>query len=108
MVWVFDFHPTPDRRYQWRLWAADGRRVAVSAQAHDSRYAARRAAEAFKDAARELHYEVYAASEADHRWRATSRDGEAVASMDHSFASSTEARSAVEAVRTRAGMAWLD
>ena len=106
-MWGLDVRLDQTGEYRWQLWAADGRRSAMSHAAYRARYNAHRAADLFRDKARDLEYRTRHDGPADYRWIAVGADGETVAVSAASFATAEAASEAADTVRKRAVMALL-
>ena len=86
---------------RWRLKSPSGQTVASAGAAFANRSNAERAAQAFKANAEKNTFEVYADRSGKHRWRATSRNGQTVASGGDAFASRASARRAATNVQKK-------
>ena len=106
-MWGIDVRLDPAGEYRWQLWASDGRRTAVSPDGFRARFNAHRAADLFRDRARDLDYRTRNDGPAEYRWVAHGPEGEAVAVSTAAFATEEAAAAAAELVRKRAVMAIL-
>ena len=82
-------------------------RGASAGQAYATASNARRAAAAFKANAGKSTFEVYADTGGKHRWRATARNGQTVATGGEAFGSQSSARRAATNVQKNVGTAGL-
>ena len=92
---------------RWRLVAGNGQTVASSGEAFASKSNAKRAAESFGANAAKSTFEVYEDKGGSHRWRATSSNGQIVASGGEAFASKSSAQRAADNVQQNAGKATV-
>src|SRR6476646_9448570 len=100
----FVVYETDAGNSRWRLVAGNGEEVANGGENFASQANAQRAAESFKAAAKDDHFEVYESG--DHwRWRAKASNGQIVASSGEPFVSRANAERAAENVRENAGTA---
>ena len=107
-MWGLDIRTDPAGGYRWQLWASDGRRSATSSEAFRARYNAHRAADLFRDNARELEYRTEQDGPGEYRWVATDGEGQVVAVSAVVYGSPVAAEHAAEQVRRRAAMAVLN
>jgi uncharacterized protein YegP (UPF0339 family) len=107
-VWQFDVYEDITGRYRWRLFAANGRRVATASESFTSGALALAAAQRFKaNAERAYDFQTYVDAGENHRWRAKARNGQTVASSGEPYYSQNVARAAAENVRANAPAAEL-
>ena len=106
-MWGLDVRLDTTGEYRWTLWSSDGRKSATSAEGFRARYNAHRAADLFRDRARELDYRTRFDGPGEYRWLAQNPDGEVVAVSATPFASENTAQEAADTVRRRAVMALL-
>jgi uncharacterized protein YegP (UPF0339 family) len=92
---------------RWRLKSSNGQTIASAGQAYATVSNARRAAAAFKANAGKSTFEVYADTGGKHRWRATARNGQTVATGGEAFGSQAAARRAATNVQKNVGTAGL-
>jgi uncharacterized protein len=104
-MWRYEVAADRAGHPRWWLYASNGRMVAYSGEAFDSTANARRAALNFKAHAAQWGYEVYPDAGGAFRWRATSANGQTVASSGESFDSRANALRAAENVRLNGGSA---
>lgn len=90
---------------RWRLISSNGQNVAGSGQAFSSTANAKRAAAAFRKNAGTSSFEVYADAGGRYRWRATSSNGQTVASSGQAFSTQSNARRAALNIESKAGSA---
>ncbi len=92
---------------RWRLKSSNGQTVATGGESYASASNATRAAQAFLSNAGVSTFDVYADSGGGHRWRATARNGQIVATGGEAFSSQASARRAATNVQKNVGTAAL-
>jgi uncharacterized protein YegP (UPF0339 family) len=92
---------------RWRLKSSNGQTVATGGEAYASASNAKRAAQAFMSNAGVSTFDVYGDSGGAHRWRATARNGQIVATGGEAFSSQASARRAATNVQKNVGTAAL-
>jgi uncharacterized protein YegP (UPF0339 family) len=106
-MWGLDVRLDTAGGYRWQLWSADGRKSAMSPHGFRARFNAHRAADLFRDMARELEYRTESVGPGQYRWQAVDADGDVVAVSALTYATIEDADEAAELVRKRAVMALL-
>jgi uncharacterized protein YegP (UPF0339 family) len=104
----FEVYEDGGGKARWRLRSSNGKLVASAGEPFANRSNAKRAAAAFKANAIKSEFEVYADSGGKHRWRATSRNGQTVATGGEPFDSQSSARRAATNVQKSASAATIE
>src|SRR4051812_5448093 len=103
MPMTIDVYKDSGGKSRWRLKSSNGQTIASAGQGYATAGNAKRAAEAFKTNVAQNTFEVYADSSGKHRWRATARNGQTVATGGEAFGSQSSARRAATNVQKNAG-----
>ena len=106
-MWGLDVRLDTAGEYRWQLWSSDGRKSAMSPAGFRARFNAHRAADLFRDRARDLDYVTSHVGPGDYRWQARTAQGDVVAVSATAFETEEAAEEAATVVKRRAVMAVL-
>lgn len=107
-MWGLDVRLDTAGEYRWQLWSSDGRKSATSPEGYRARFNAHRAADLFRDKARDLTYATRHDGPGEWRWVARDAQGEVVAMSATAFENEEAAEEAAALVKRRAVMAVLN
>ena len=107
MPMTIEVYEDSSGKSRWRLKSSNGQTIASAGQSYATASNARRAANAFKLNAAKSTFEVYADSAGKHRWRATARNGQTVATGGEAFGTQSSAKRAATNVKKNVGTAGV-
>jgi uncharacterized protein YegP (UPF0339 family) len=101
----FEVYDDKGGKPRWRLKAPNGQTTASSGEAFSSTANAKRAAENFKARAATATFDVHENTGGNYSWRATSSNGQTIATAGEAFSSKANAQRAADNVKAKAGAA---